>query len=146
VCSAETGGAALDVRVGSWHDPLPFPGLAHAVEHCLFLGTIKYPVSGGQHHDHHDDSASGTRCSLARSHFFPASPPAPPHRQLSHWLQGESDYNAYLAAHGGASNAYTDLEDTNYYFTAAASGMEGALDRFAQFFIAPTFNASSTGR
>lgn len=83
----------------------------------------------------------------------------PPHAQSrrarlchhhSNWQppppQGESDYNAYLAAHGGASNAYTDLEDTNYYFTAAASGMEGALDRFAQFFIAPTFNASSTGR
>jgi len=65
---AEIGGAALDVRAGSWYDPADYPGLAHAVEHCLFLGTLKYP--------------------------------------------GEAEYNAYLAAHGGSSNAYTDGEDT----------------------------------
>lgn len=40
---ADRSGAALDVRVGSWHDPQEFPGLAHAVEHFLFLGTQKYP-------------------------------------------------------------------------------------------------------
>ncbi len=33
--------AALAVRVGSWHEPKP--GLAHFLEHMLFLGTEKYP-------------------------------------------------------------------------------------------------------
>lgn len=35
---AEQAGAALDVKVGSLSDPSEFQGLAHAVEHCLFLG------------------------------------------------------------------------------------------------------------
>jgi hypothetical protein len=40
---ATTSAAALNVQAGSWHDPAAWPGLAHAVEHCLFLGTLKYP-------------------------------------------------------------------------------------------------------
>ena len=40
---ATTAAAALNVQAGSWHDPVAWPGLAHAVEHCLFLGTLKYP-------------------------------------------------------------------------------------------------------
>ncbi len=36
-------GAALSVHAGSWDDPKEFPGLAHFVEHMLFLGTDKYP-------------------------------------------------------------------------------------------------------
>ena len=35
--------AALDVNVGSSDDPLEFEGLAHFLEHMLFLGTKKYP-------------------------------------------------------------------------------------------------------
>lgn len=31
--------AAMDVHVGHLSDPKDFPGLAHALEHCLFLGT-----------------------------------------------------------------------------------------------------------
>jgi insulysin len=30
--------AAMDVHVGHLSDPKEFPGLAHALEHCLFLG------------------------------------------------------------------------------------------------------------
>ena len=30
--------AAMDVHVGHLSDPKDFPGLAHALEHCLFLG------------------------------------------------------------------------------------------------------------
>lgn len=36
-------GAALSVASGSWKDPKDLPGLAHFVEHMLFLGTEKYP-------------------------------------------------------------------------------------------------------
>ena len=35
--------AALDVNVGSREDPAQRPGLAHFLEHMLFLGTDKYP-------------------------------------------------------------------------------------------------------
>lgn len=41
--SAHTSGAALAVHVGSWEDPAPFPGMAHFVEHMLFLGTKAFP-------------------------------------------------------------------------------------------------------
>lgn len=40
-------GAALAVNVGSWDDPQPRPGMAHFVEHLLFLGTEKYPEEEG---------------------------------------------------------------------------------------------------
>lgn len=33
--------ASLDVNVGSFSDPKDMPGLAHAVEHMLFMGTEK---------------------------------------------------------------------------------------------------------
>ena len=34
----EKSSAAMDVHVGSASDPPDFQGLAHALEHCLFLG------------------------------------------------------------------------------------------------------------
>jgi len=40
-------GAALSVNVGSWEDPIDRPGIAHFVEHLLFLGTEKYPEEEG---------------------------------------------------------------------------------------------------
>jgi insulysin len=43
ICDSETdkASAALDVNVGSFCDPKDMPGLAHAVEHMLFMGTKK---------------------------------------------------------------------------------------------------------
>ena len=73
----------------------------------------------------------------------------------------ENDYNEYLSAHSGYSNAYTAATETNYYFEVAASTEQesekvtngasssplyGALDRFAQFFIAPLFLSSTLDR
>ncbi|ODQ63961.1 hypothetical protein NADFUDRAFT_28003 [Nadsonia fulvescens var. elongata DSM 6958] len=52
----------------------------------------------------------------------------------------ENDYSQYLSEHSGYSNAYTSSDDTNYYFEVAQEYLEGALDRFAQFFIAPLFS------
>ena len=67
----------------------------------------------------------------------------------------ENDYNQYLTSNSGYSNAYTAATSTNYFFEVAArpepdkskvqpnaeplSPLHGALDRFAQFFIAPLF-------
>ncbi|MBS0623176.1 MAG: insulinase family protein [Verrucomicrobia bacterium] len=40
-------GAALAVNIGSWDDPAQRPGMAHFVEHLLFLGTHTYPEEAG---------------------------------------------------------------------------------------------------
>ena len=71
----------------------------------------------------------------------------------------ENEYESFLSKYGGFSNAYTDMEDTNYYFSlttttsknddtchATSEALEGSLDRLAQFFIAPTFESSMVDR
>ena len=52
---------------------------------------------------------------------------------------GEDEYEQFLSTHGGFSNAYTADEDTNFYFEVTAPHLSGAMDRFAQFFLCPTF-------
>jgi len=88
--------AALSVGAGSFDNPPDRPGLAHFLEHMLFLGTEKYPEPGA--------------------------------------------YQAFISDHGGTHNAYTSLEQTTYFFDIDAPHLEAALDRFAQFFIAPRFD------
>lgn len=44
--NADHGAASLDVNVGSLQDPKDRAGLAHFLEHMLFLGTTTYPVAG----------------------------------------------------------------------------------------------------
>ncbi|MEI8365930.1 MAG: insulinase family protein [Parachlamydiaceae bacterium] len=39
----DSSSAALVVQTGSWEDPVEYPGIAHFLEHMLFLGTKKYP-------------------------------------------------------------------------------------------------------
>jgi insulysin len=67
----------------------------------------------------------------------------------------EEEYENFLSKYGGFSNAYTDMEDTNYYFSVTtevddtketSEALAGALDRFAQFFIAPTFDRDAVDR
>ncbi len=94
--------ASLDVDVGSGADPQSRQGLAHFLEHMLFLGTEKYPDPG--------------------------------------------EYQDFINSHGGGHNAYTSFRNTNYFFDIDAAQLEGALDRFAQFFVAPLFNAEYVQR
>lgn len=58
----------------------------------------------------------------------------------------ENEYSEYLSNHSGSSNAFTSLEDTNYFFDVGHQHFEGALDRFAQFFLEPLFDASCSER
>ena len=58
----------------------------------------------------------------------------------------ESAYKKFLAAHGGRSNASTSMEATTYHFEVLQPHLAGALDIFAQFFIAPLFTESATDR
>ena len=43
---ADKAAASVDVNAGSNSDPESFQGLAHFLEHMLFLGTDKYPEAG----------------------------------------------------------------------------------------------------
>lgn len=87
---------AMDVAVGSAHDPEQREGLVHFLEHMLFLGTKKYPQAG--------------------------------------------EYKQFITTHGGKHNAYTAFENTNYFFDIESRYLAPALDRFAQFFLAPSFS------
>merc|ERR1712166_879034 len=99
---ADKAGGALTADVGYFSDPEEFPGLAHFLEHMLFMGTEKYPE--------------------------------------------EAEYSKFINEHGGSNNAYTDTNLTNYQFEVEAESLEGALDRFAQFFISPLFTEEATER
>jgi insulysin len=94
--------ASLQVDVGSYSDPKDTQGLAHFLEHMLFLGTKKYP--------------------------------------------NVEEYSNYLKTRGGYSNAFTAGNRTNYQLEIFHDDFEGALDRFAQFFISPLFNPAYTAR
>jgi len=94
--SSDKSAAALDVNIGSSDDPISFQGLAHFLEHMLFLGTTKYPDA--------------------------------------------DEYQKFISNHGGSHNAYTSLENTNYFFDVQSDNLEGALDRFSQQFTNPLFN------
>jgi insulysin len=44
--TSDRAAASMDVAVGSNHDPQEYPGLAHFLEHMLFLGTDLFPEAG----------------------------------------------------------------------------------------------------
>ena len=94
--------ASLAVDVGSLENPDNRLGLAHFLEHMLFLGTEKFP--------------------------------------------DVDEYSSYLKNNGGFSNAYTTTDHTNYQFQVLPDALEGAIDRFAQFFIGPLFTEEYTAR
>ncbi|KAJ2469121.1 metalloprotease, partial [Coemansia sp. RSA 2322] len=96
---SEVASASLSVGVGSNANSAQLQGLAHFLEHMLFL---KYPKEGG--------------------------------------------YDEYISSNSGKTNAYTSFEETNYHFSVVNGAFEGALDQFAQFFIAPLFNADCVDR
>ena len=100
--NTDKAAAALDINIGSREDPPERQGLAHFLEHMLFLGTDKYPNA--------------------------------------------DEYQDFIAAHGGSHNAFTAFEHTNYFFDIDSKYLEPALDRFAQFFIAPRFSADYVER
>ncbi|WP_016954659.1 insulinase family protein [Catenovulum agarivorans] len=45
--ATQTAAVSLDVRVGGLNNPTSQPGLAHYLEHMLFLGTKSYPEADG---------------------------------------------------------------------------------------------------
>ncbi len=58
----------------------------------------------------------------------------------------EAGFKQYLSQNGGTFNAYTAPDHTSYMFSINNDDFKEALDRFAQFFIQPLFNASGVAR
>ena len=115
------------VKVGHFADPDELPGLAHFVEHSS--------VSV--------DTVGPALCPLFLC-LFPV--------QMAVLFLGtkkypiESEYKQFLKDHGGRSNASTATHTTCFQFDVASDHLEAAMDRFAQFFIAPLFTESATER
>lgn len=99
---SEKAAAAVTVDAGSGDDPKGREGLAHFLEHMLFLGTEPYPEPG--------------------------------------------EYQSYISRHGGSHNAFTAHAQTTYFFELDNKAFAGALDRFAPFFISPTFDEAYVDR
>jgi insulysin len=61
---ATESGAAMAVNVGSFSDPKEYPGLAHYVEHMLFMGTEKFPDEKEYHRylDEHGGTHNAFTC------------------------------------------------------------------------------------
>ena len=93
---SDRAAAAASVARGSDHDPGAHEGLAHFVEHMLFIATDKYPEVDG--------------------------------------------FTDFVLKHGGSYRAYTASDRTTYHFQLKSDRLPEALDRFAQFFIAPRFD------
>ncbi|CAK60147.1 unnamed protein product (macronuclear) [Paramecium tetraurelia] len=51
-----------------------------------------------------------------------------------------------MAKGGGIANAYTDDQNTNYYFEITVNNLGKALDVFAHFFIDPLFNEDAVNK
>lgn len=91
--TVDKSAAALSVGVGLLHDPMTQQGMAHYLEHMLFLGTERFPDT--------------------------------------------NEYSEFMTKNGGAHNAYTWLDITNYMFKANNDAYEEGLDRFSDFFKSP---------
>ena len=61
----------------------------------------------------------------------------------------EDSFEKFLSSNGGSSNAFTENEDTVYFFDMAAEAdvkFKEGLSRFGSFFASPLFTESATSR
>ncbi|KPI84327.1 phosphoglycan beta 1 3 galactosyltransferase 5 (SCG5) [Leptomonas seymouri] len=58
----------------------------------------------------------------------------------------EDEFDSFVTKASGYANAYTADTNTVYYFRVSDGGLEGALERFVEFFAAPRFNPSAVSR
>mmetsp|Transcript_30684 Transcript_30684/g.5537 ORF Transcript_30684/g.5537 Transcript_30684/m.5537 type:complete len:112 (-) Transcript_30684:2173-2508(-) len=59
----------------------------------------------------------------------------------------EEDYfRTFITEHGGDTNAYTDKEETNFYFSIEKDYFKHALKVFSRFFIDPIFSQDQVQR
>ncbi|KAJ4314445.1 metalloprotease [Neodidymelliopsis sp. IMI 364377] len=113
---SDKASAALDVNVGSFSDAKDMPGIAHAVEHLLFMGTDKYPEEN------------------AYNKYLTT------HGGYSNAFTAATSTNYYFELSYPAATKDTDIESKDH------SPLWGGLDRFGQFFISPLFLEDTVDR
>lgn len=68
---AKKSAAALTVNVGHFDDPSDYQGLAHFLEHMLFLGSAAFPEAGAwQHFINHHGGSHNAWTGTEHSNFF----------------------------------------------------------------------------
>ncbi|KKK23045.1 hypothetical protein ARAM_006420 [Aspergillus rambellii] len=143
VHDAETdkAAAAMDVNVGSFSDPEDLQGLAHGLEHMLFMGTTKYPKENAynQYLASHSGSSNAYTAGTETNYFFEVSATPSPNGEASN---GQSTPNGTLTNGTPAASDPGSSESPS----SASSPLYGALDRFAQFFVSPLFLESTLDR
>lgn len=118
---SEKAAAAMDVAVGHFSDPADLPGLAHCLEHMLFLGTERYP-----------DEGSYNRFLAENGGYSNA-----------YTSTENTNYQFQMVVTDGNGNG-TSAEPNAV--AAPMPRFKEALDRFSQFFTAPLFTESATDR
>ncbi|KAF2191778.1 LuxS/MPP-like metallohydrolase [Zopfia rhizophila CBS 207.26] len=120
--------AALDVNVGSFSDAEDMPGIAHAVEHLLFMGTEKYPKENAynQYLNAHSGHSNAYTASTSTNYYF------------------ELAASSSTPTNSKAPSPNTTQE--NLPTVRDGSPLYGALDRFGQFFICPLFLEDTVDR
>lgn len=75
---ADRAAASMNVSVGSAQDPQATPGLAHFLEHMLFLGTDRYPEADSyqQYLSQHGGNHNAFTASQDTNYFFDIEPSA----------------------------------------------------------------------
>lgn len=58
----------------------------------------------------------------------------------------ENEFDQFVSNNGGADNAMTECEYTMFYFEIVEDHLAGAIDRFAQLFVAPLMLRDSMDR
>ncbi|KAF2871159.1 Metalloenzyme, LuxS/M16 peptidase-like protein [Massariosphaeria phaeospora] len=113
--------AALDVNVGSFSDAKDMPGIAHAVEHLLFMGTKKYPKENAynQYLTSHSGHSNAYTASTSTNYYFELA------------VSSTTPTNS--------SKPTPNATQENLPVSKDDSPLWGALDRFGQFFICPLF-------
>jgi insulysin len=113
--------AVLDVNVGSFSDPPDMPGIAHAVEHLLFMGTKKYPEENAysQYLMRHGGYSNAFTSSTSTNYYFELSYPS--------------------STPACSQTALPEVSQTNLARSKDDSPLWEGMDRFGQFFISPLF-------
>ena len=74
--TTDKSAASMDVHVGSMRDPREFPGLAHFLEHMVFMGSSKYPNENeyNRYLSSHNGMSNAYTDSDHTNYYFDVSP------------------------------------------------------------------------
>jgi insulysin len=134
--------AAVNVNVGNFSDEDDMPGMAHAVEHLLFMGTKKYPKENAynQYLAAHSGSSNAYTAATETNYFFEVSATGDSSAPKS------TGQNTPTESTNGTIGLVSEVSSNSAGESDGKSPLYGALDRFAQFFVSPLFLESTLDR